>query len=260
MVLGLNELIEYAILTIYTQYETLNLNQQKEKTQIFEKFLKKEILYQEACSKLLPIIGGIAPIEKLNSILLTNSDPLPYIYDDSPLFLRKKSRPWTPYEDQRLLAGIFKFGKESWSNISSFVGNGRTSSQCSQRWIRGLNPKISKSSWNKIEEEKLLNLVSKYGEKSWTKIAQEMGNRSDVQCRYRFQQIQRELKNNNYNRNFNLSNIINDLIDIESENSSLEDNDYSIINNDLTPKEENIQFLSNFCFLPKIDPSIFSEE
>jgi hypothetical protein len=33
--------------------------------------------------------------------------------------------------------------------------------------------------------------VEKHGEKSWKKIATQFGNRSDVQCRYHYQQMQR---------------------------------------------------------------------
>jgi hypothetical protein len=36
-----------------------------------------------------------------------------------------------------------------------------------------------------------LQLVEKYGQKSWMKIAAELGNRADVQCRYHFFQMQR---------------------------------------------------------------------
>ena len=91
----------------------------------------------------------------------------------------------------RLITAVHLHGPTKWIQISEFVGGGRTRSQCSQRWNRGLNPMISKSPWNLDEEKLLLALVHKYGLKSWKKIANELQNRSDVQCRYHFSQIQK---------------------------------------------------------------------
>jgi hypothetical protein len=49
-----------------------------------------------------------------------------------------------------------------------------------------IDPKIDKSNWSEEEEQKLIRLVSEHGDKSWTRIAAEMGSRSDVQCRFRY--------------------------------------------------------------------------
>ncbi|OHT13443.1 Myb-like DNA-binding domain containing protein [Tritrichomonas foetus] len=100
--------------------------------------------------------------------------------------MRKKSRQWTPEEDQRLIDAINSKGTDNWSNIAKIVGEGRTQAQCSQRWHRVLDPKISKSNWSREEEECLIGLVNHFGTKAWTKIAAKMGNRSDVQCRFRY--------------------------------------------------------------------------
>lgn len=107
---------------------------------------------------------------------------------------RKKTRSWTNEEDQRLLMGVHLYGLENWTLVAQFVGNNRTRSMCSQRWIRVLDPKISKSHWTEDEDQQLLQMVQLYGEKSWMKIASKLGNRSDVQCRYHYQQLQRESK------------------------------------------------------------------
>jgi hypothetical protein len=42
------------------------------------------------------------------------------------------------------------------------------------------------------EELYLAQLVHSFGEKSWTQIAAKMGNRSDVQCRYHYKQMQKD--------------------------------------------------------------------
>lgn len=110
--------------------------------------------------------------------------------DENP---RKKTRPWMPEEDKRLYSGILKYGVENWTLVSNFVGNGRNRAQCSQRYSRGLNPRLSKSTWTHEENLKLIGLVQRYGDKSWTRVAQQMGTRSDVQCRYHYAHLQKDL-------------------------------------------------------------------
>jgi hypothetical protein len=44
------------------------------------------------------------------------------------------------------------------------------------------------------EDTRLRELVARHGEKSWIRIASEMGNRSDIQCRYRFKQLDNALR------------------------------------------------------------------
>ena len=73
--------------------------------------------------------------------------------------------------------------------MSRFVGGGRTRGQCAQRWTRVIDPKISKQRWTEKDDQRLCELVEKFGEKSWMRVAQALGNRTDVQCRYRYQQI-----------------------------------------------------------------------
>lgn len=113
--------------------------------------------------------------------------------ESNPNGIRRKTRSWSPQEDTRLLAGIYKYGVDNWTTISSFIGNGRTRAQCCQRWTRGLNPRVSKNLWSYEEDLKLVQLVYLYGDKSWTKIASMMGNRSDVQCRYHYRQVMRDM-------------------------------------------------------------------
>jgi hypothetical protein len=76
--------------------------------------------------------------------------------------------------------------------VSAFVGGGRSRAQCSQRWVRGLDPRISKGQWSAQQEERLVEIVRTRGSHMWSQIAAELGNRSDVQCRYHFFQMYRE--------------------------------------------------------------------
>lgn len=162
---------------------------------VIGEFLEKQITYEKAAEEIFNLVGTTDPIESLNKILQTDSTPLPYPESYKKTGLKRhKTRSWEAYEDQRLIAGIYKCGIENWTSISKFVGNGRTRSQCSQRWYRCLNPSISKSQWTKEEEEKLIDLVKKSSGKSWNKIAFKLGNRSDVQCRYKYKQLLRDDK------------------------------------------------------------------
>lgn len=99
---------------------------------------------------------------------------------------------WRQEEDILLLAAIHRYGLGDWKSISHFVGNGRTRSQCSQRWGRALDPKIAKIPWSKEEDDNLLKLVQEFGPHTWAKIARNMSSRSDVQCRYRYIQLMKK--------------------------------------------------------------------
>jgi hypothetical protein len=101
-------------------------------------------------------------------------------------------RSWTGTEDLRLLAGILRFGTNDWQQISGFVGSGRSKSQCHQRWNRGLDPRIARDTWTPQQDELLMMLVALYGQKCWTQVSCGLGNRCDVQCRYRFNVLRRD--------------------------------------------------------------------
>jgi hypothetical protein len=159
-------------------------------------WLEGKLAFGCAASIINAIMGDATAMQKLTAIVDMPIDPIPskFLGPDNPRSGRNKTRPWIVYEDQRLLAAIYRFGLDSWISIASFVGNGRTRSQCFQRWNRGLDPRICKGNWMIQEETRLMNLVKENGEKSWTKIAQLMGNRSDVQCRYRYYQMRKDQK------------------------------------------------------------------
>jgi hypothetical protein len=124
-------------------------------------------------------------------VLDVPDEPLAPIPDALDGLSRKKTQPWTAIEDNRLLAAIHRYGTDDWRLVASFVGSNRSRGQCSQRWFRGLDPRISRGRWTEDEEVELLRLVREHGDRSWIRISNALGNRSDVQCRYRYLQIQR---------------------------------------------------------------------
>ena len=142
------------------------------------------------------LVGTWQPLEHLREIMEIGSEPIPEFKEQANEneneTKREKSRPWSNYEDQRLIAGIMRYGLDNWTSISRFVGNSRTRAQCSQRWTRGLDPKISKAQWTQQEENALMQLIQIHGNKAWTIISVHMRNRSDVQCRYKYKQLLKE--------------------------------------------------------------------
>jgi hypothetical protein len=102
---------------------------------------------------------------------------------------RRKSYPWNDSEDLRLLVAVARFGAKDWRSIASFVGSGRTSSQCNQRWCRALDPAILHKPWTEADDRKLMRSVEVLGKASWCQIAKIMCGRTDLQCRYRYLQL-----------------------------------------------------------------------
>lgn len=163
-------------------------------TQIIGNFLKGLITQEDASAHFLEAIGTDEPIKRLDAFMKT-LNPQPVLQNlklGGPGY-RKTPNRWTKEEDQRLIAAVQIHGTENWPAVAACVGN-RTRSQCSQRWNRGLDPRISKQNWSQEEEIKLLETVKQFGNKAWTRIAQEMGNRSDVQCRFRYNFLEKKAK------------------------------------------------------------------
>jgi hypothetical protein len=165
------------------------------------RFLNGALPYGEFRAIAVERCGSGNFVDRIHEILTVPEEPLPdprqAVMAFSLAGTRNKTRSWTTQEDNRLLAAVRKFGLSAgttWCAIADFVGNGRTRSQCSQRWIRVLDPRICKTHWSKEEDKALVDLVATFGEKSWMKIATVLGNRSDVQCRYRWMQMQRGTK------------------------------------------------------------------
>ena len=65
------------------------------------------------------------------------------------IFGRKRPNAWSHEEDIKLVEAVNMYGVKSWSMVAWYVGGGRSKSQCSQRWTRGLDPRLKKESWSK---------------------------------------------------------------------------------------------------------------
>jgi hypothetical protein len=165
-----------------------------ELVQVIAHLVRGIISAQRASEIFLDKVGTATPVQRIVKILSVPDNPIHSGFtgrsqDFEGLRSRRRQRPWTEYEDQRLLCGIIRFGLESWTAVSQFVGNQRTRAQCAQRWFRGLDPRISRVMWTSDEERKLVELAEKHHRRSWKSIAMALGNRSDAQCRYHYLQM-----------------------------------------------------------------------
>jgi hypothetical protein len=190
--LGLTALLETAMLQVDAFLPELTPEAREQVQEALMRFLQNPSTFSDCQSVLHSTISRDTPLTRLHEILSVSDDPLPSAPNspitDASLALRRRTRPWTNVEDDRLLAAIGRYGLDNWQQVAHFVGSGRNRAQCSQRWARGLNPRISKKAWSPEEERQLQALVKQYGKKSWAKIASIIGNRSDVQCRYHYRQ------------------------------------------------------------------------
>lgn len=165
----------------------------------FDAYINRKAPRGDIAALLLKTIDTTGPLDHLDEILASADEPIPEVPElpsnvgEDGTKVRRKTRSWNTHEDHRLIYAVHLHGLENWTQVAQFVGGGRTRSMCSQRWIRVLDPRVSKTQWTPEEEQKLVKLVSIYGEKSWMRVATELGNRSDVQCRYRYMQLQKGL-------------------------------------------------------------------
>ncbi|XP_078505363.1 transcriptional activator Myb isoform X6 [Lissotriton helveticus] len=92
---------------------------------------------------------------------------------------------WTREEDEKLKKLVEQNGPEDWKVIASFLTN-RTDVQCQHRWQKVLNPELIKGPWTKEEDQRVIELVQKYGPKRWSVIAKHLKGRIGKQCRERW--------------------------------------------------------------------------
>ncbi|KAI5093324.1 myb-related protein B, partial [Silurus meridionalis] len=92
---------------------------------------------------------------------------------------------WTQDEDESLRRLVQNLGTGDWKYIASFLPN-RSEHQCQHRWYKVLDPDLVKGPWTKEEDEKVIQLVQKYGNKQWAVVAKHLKGRLGKQCRERW--------------------------------------------------------------------------
>jgi hypothetical protein len=96
---------------------------------------------------------------------------------------KRARNPWTPQEDAKLVELMKKHG-QSWAVISSLI-KGRTGKQIRDRYLNKLRPNIKCGDWTPQEDERLIALLQKIGNR-WSLIATHLPGRTEGQVKNRF--------------------------------------------------------------------------
>uniref|UniRef100_A0A8V0XQU3 Transcriptional activator Myb n=1 Tax=Gallus gallus TaxID=9031 RepID=A0A8V0XQU3_CHICK len=81
-------------------------------------------------------------------------------------------------------AGKRHLGKTRWTREEVIAGLNNL--LCQHRWQKVLNPELIKGPWTKEEDQRVIELVQKYGPKRWSVIAKHLKGRIGKQCRERW--------------------------------------------------------------------------
>ncbi|XP_068093556.1 myb-related protein A isoform X2 [Hyperolius riggenbachi] len=92
---------------------------------------------------------------------------------------------WTKEEDDKLKKLVELQGSDNWGLIACHFPS-RSDIQCQHRWQKVLNPELIKGPWTKEEDQRVVELVHKYGPKKWSIIAKHLKGRIGKQCRERW--------------------------------------------------------------------------
>jgi len=111
---------------------------------------------------------------------------------------RASKAKWTAEEDDILTKAVVFNGEGNWKKIAQSLSD-RSHLQCLHRWQKVLNPALVKGPWKEEEDNKLVELVEKYGPKDWSTIASHIQGRIGKQCRERwFNHLSPEVRKTNW--------------------------------------------------------------
>lgn len=99
--------------------------------------------------------------------------------------IRRAKGGWTPQEDETLRNAVRAYKGKCWKKIAEFFPD-RSEVQCLHRWQKVLNPELIKGPWTQEEDDKIVELVAKYGPTKWSVIAKSLPGRIGKQCRERW--------------------------------------------------------------------------
>ncbi|KAJ6402532.1 hypothetical protein OIU84_014600 [Salix udensis] len=89
-----------------------------------------------------------------------------------------KKGPWTPEEDQKLLAFIEEHGHGSWRALPAKAGLQRCGKSCRLRWTNYLRSDINRGKFSQQEEQTIIQLHALLGNR-WSAIATHLPKRTD---------------------------------------------------------------------------------
>ena len=133
-----------------------------------------------------------------------------------------KRKLFTEEEDNLLKKAALTYQNVSWNDIAKFVP-GRTPKQCRDRWVNYLQPSLKNSPFSEDEDRLLFFLVSIYGT-HWSKMKSHFPTRSTNSIKNRWYWFNKRTTKK-------LTNLSNDLIQMQNPSKNNEQNKYLIDNN-----------------------------
>lgn len=108
----------------------------------------------------------------------SSGDPFQYAADLSGFVTQpmRHTMTWTPAEDQTIRAFVAAYGPGHWTELSEQLPP-HTPRQCRERWHNYLNPEISHEPFTQEEDELILSLHARLGNR-WDAIARSFPGRS----------------------------------------------------------------------------------
>nr|AZQ26520.1 transcription factor GAMYB-like isoform X1 [Populus tomentosa] len=89
-----------------------------------------------------------------------------------------KKGPWTSAEDAILVEYVKKHGEGNWNAVQKHSGLSRSGKSCRLRWANHLRPNLKKGAFTQEEEQLIIELHAKMGNK-WARMAAHLPGRTD---------------------------------------------------------------------------------
>ncbi|KAI3694026.1 hypothetical protein L1987_76984 [Smallanthus sonchifolius] len=96
-----------------------------------------------------------------------------------------KKGAWSEDEDNKLRAYIQRYGHWNWRLLPKFAGLSRSGKSCRLRWVNYLRPDVKHGNFTKEEEDLIVELHKKLGNK-WSEMAAYLPGRSDNEIKNRW--------------------------------------------------------------------------
>ncbi|XP_024994309.1 transcription factor MYB13-like [Cynara cardunculus var. scolymus] len=96
-----------------------------------------------------------------------------------------KKGAWSEDEDNKLRAYVQRYGHWNWRLLPKFAGLSRSGKSCRLRWVNYLRPDLKHGNFTKEEEDMIVELHNKLGNK-WSEMAAYLPGRSDNEIKNRW--------------------------------------------------------------------------
>ncbi|XP_076903171.1 transcription factor MYB58-like [Bidens hawaiensis] len=96
-----------------------------------------------------------------------------------------KKGAWSEDEDDKLRTYIQRYGHWNWSLLPKFAGVSRCGKSCRLRWMNYLRPNMKHGNFSKQEDDLVIDLHNKLGNK-WSTMAAKLPGRSDNEIKNRW--------------------------------------------------------------------------